>query len=344
MSFSRLSHKISIFILFSVLVLFLAPLSAWAGHYKVLHVFKSSQDGRNPHQNLVLDAAGNLYGTAQSGGKYGNGMVFKLVANQDGSWTESVLYEFTGGADGGQSVAALVFDGAGNLYGTTEIGGQYNAGVVFKLVPNADGTWTESVLHSFAGGTDGYTCWAPITFDTAGNIFGATPWGGSNGDGVIFELTPNTDGSWTETVIHTFTGTDGADPSRALIFDAEGNLFGTGSSGGAYGNGVVFKLTSSPDGTWTETVLHSFNGKDGATPFTQLTPGSGGILYGTTYSGGKYGRGVVFSLTPQPEGTWVETVLHHFTGGNDGGNPWVGLAIDPVGNLYGTTGQGGAYR
>jgi len=318
--------------------------SAWAGSYKVLHVFKGSQDGSQPHQHLIFDAAGNLYGVTQWGGEYGWGTVFELSPQPDGSWTESILYSFTDGADGGGPVAPLIFDAAGNLYSTTWYGGENAGGVVFKLTHNPDGTWTESVLHTFAGGTDGYQSWSGLIFDAAGDLFGTAVYGGAGNAGIAFELVPNPDGTWTENVLHTFTGyPDGGNPSRGLVSDAAGNLYGATEYGGSYGAGAVFELTQTQGGAWTEKVPHSFRGPDGSDPQTALVLDPSGNLYGTTWAGGQFGYGIVFMLSPNPNGSWTEKALHHFTGGKDGANPWDGVTLDAAGNVYGTTGFGGVY-
>lgn len=325
-----------------------SPLSigTLAPHYKVIYAFSElSNGGAEPHQHLIFDAAGNMYGVNSVGGDYGNGVVYELSPQADGTWAEKVLYSFTRGADGGWPEATLLFDSAGNLYSTTWYGGAYGAGVVFKLAPNSDGTWTESVLHSFSGGTDGYQSWGALVFDTAGNLYGTTVYGGAYGGGVVFQLVPNSDGTWTENILHTFThGADGWCSPRGLVFDANGNLYGVTAFGGTHDKGTIFELSPAPDGSWTETVLHSFNSADGSEPHCAIVFDSAGNIYGTTLYGGTFGNGVVFILIPNPDGTWTEKVLHHFTGGNDGAKPLVGIAFDTSGNLYGTAHSGGAYN
>jgi len=274
--------------------------------YTVLHEFKGyPTDGANPFQeHLIGDSAGNLYGTTYSGGASGYGVVFKL----DTTGTESVLYSFTGGADGASPYAALLQDSAGNLYGTATGGGiggciPNGCGVVFKL----DTTGTETVLYSFTGGTDGGYPGAGLIQDAAGNLYSTTFDGGASGAGVVFKL----DTTGTETVLYSFTrGADGGGPKAGLIRDSAGNLYGTTASGGASsgcggGCGVVFKL----DTTGTETVLHSFTGgAGGAGPSGGLSQDSTGNLYGTAEYDGVFsgddckvsflGCGVVFKLQP----------------------------------------------
>ena len=336
---------------------------AWAGdRYKTLHAFKNTpgHQGYYPYAGLIFDAAGNLYGTTVYGGHlrcnhgYGCGTVFQLAPNGDGSWTESVLHSFNG-SDGQGPHGALIFDAAGNLYGTTVYGGYlrcnhgYGCGTVFQLTPNGDGSWTKHVLHSFSRhNDDGIWPNASLIFDAAGNLYGTTSRGGTGGFGVrgggtVFKLTPNGDGSWTESVLHNFTlYSHGVVPNAGLIFDAAGNLYGTAASGGAYGRGTVFRLTPKRDGSWRQRVLHSFNGSDGGGPSGGLTFDAAGNLYGTTAGGGKYTHGTVFELMPNGDGSWTQSVLYSFNG-NDGNNPLSSLTFDAAGNLYGTATGGGLY-
>ncbi len=270
-----------------------------------------------------------------------------------------MLYSFcsrTNCGDGEFPVAGLIFDQAGNLYGTTEYGGALAAGTVFKLAPNADGSWRESVLHSFCSRTncgDGAEPLASLIFDQAGNLYGATEYGGALAAGTVFKLAPNADGSWRESVLHSFCSRtncgDGAEPFASLIFAQAGNLYGATEYGGAHGGGTVFKLAPNADGSWRESVLHSFcsrtNCGDGAQPVAGLVFAQAGNLYGTTFDGGDQGLcsftgavgcGVVFKLTPNLNGGWEEAVLHTFAD-HPGANPGAGLIFDPAGNLYGTS-------
>ena len=260
--------------------------------------------------------------------------------------------------------AGLIFDPAGNLYGTTVYdtsgrgrwGCYASCGIVYKLTPKPDGSWTEETLHLFGSDwLDGYQPHAALVSDTAGNLYGTTRYGGggwdrcadtfTDGCGVVFKLAPHSDGTWTESVLYAFCPDmyclDGQDPA-GLIFDHDGNLYGTTTHGGAYWWGAVFKLTPQANGSWTESLLHSFtSGEDGGIPDAGLILDQAGNLYGTTTGGGTYGYGTVFRLTPSQDGSWTESVLHSFTGGEDGGIPYAGLILDQAGNLYGTTGQGG---
>ena len=330
---------------------------------KKLYSFGHGSDGTNPQAGLVSDAAGNLYGTTYDGGNNepccgGAGTVFELTPNGDGTWTEKVLYDFIdNGADGTNPVAGLIFDAAGNLYGTTSLGGtygwgqsSYGDGTVFELTPSADGTWTEKVLHSFGNGTDGINPGASLIFDATGDLYGTTTGGGIHDSGTVFELSPGQGGGWTEKVLHSFNpnGADGASPAGSLIFDAAGNLYGTTSSGGAYGAGTAFELTRNQDGNWEEPprLRHFGHDLDGLHPYANLIFDAAGNLYGTTWAGGGHNQGTVFELTPVGGGRWSEKQVHDFvygTGG-DGQNPPAALIFDAAGHLYGTTYQGGTYN
>ena len=312
-------------------------LPAGAAHAKskeaVLYSFTGGADGSNPYGALIEDSAGNLYGAAVEGGAKGYGTVFELAP--DG--TETVLANFTG-ANGSYPEAGLVMDAKGNLYGTTADGGTGGKGTAFKVTPGGK----EKVLWNFTG-TDGSLPQAGLILDKNGNLYGTTVEGGANGDGTVFEVAPN----GAETVLYSFgsaaNGTDGFSPLAGLMMDKKGALYGTTNEGGTSTNcggggcGTVFRLA--PHGkSWTETVLYSFtNGTDGAFPTANLIEDKSGNLYGTTYTGGAGGDGIVFKLAPG--GT--ETLLHTFAG-TDGAQPEAGLIMDKKGNLYGTTLMGGA--
>jgi uncharacterized repeat protein (TIGR03803 family) len=331
-----------------------------ASQETVLHRF-DGKDGYQPASSLIFDTAGNLYGTAAFGGasvcnSSGCGTVFELTPKVGGGWTAKVLHSFShNGKDGYIPENSLVFDGDGNLYGTTEGGGTgacngpfgVGCGTVFELKPTAGGNWEEMVLHSFKNkGGDAYYPYTGLVLDGSGNLYGTTSSGGAYGSyGTVFELTRTVGGGWTETVLHSFGGnqSDGTLPDGGLILDAAGNLYGTTYYGGTYGRGTVFQLTPATGGSWTETVLHTFNdnGTDGTEPEGSLIFDASGNLYGTTFDGGAHGYGTVYELTPSAGGSWTETVLHSFTVGAGGNYPQAGLTIDVAGNLYGTTGSGG---
>jgi len=346
-----------------------------ASTFRTLHTFTAGNDGGFPEAGLILDGSGAFYGTTRGGGAYGWGTVFKLTRLADGSWTEKVLHDFTGGEDGGYPAAKLVFDEAGSLYGTTSGGGvttcgSAGCGVAFRLTPTLDGSWNEKVLYQFTEGADGGVPVSDLIFDRAGSLYGTAYFGGSGahcgnapvdvGCGVVFKLTPKSDGSWTESVLHTFCSftscRDGGYPTAGLIFDQAGNLYGTTENGGKAGScdgpgcGVVFRLTPTTRGLWKERVLHYFTGgKDGAYPAASLIFDAAGGLYGTTSRGGaisycpNIGCGVVFRLTSNQNGNWTERVLRTFTGDTDGGIPAAALIFDQTGNLYSTTLYGGNF-
>jgi uncharacterized repeat protein (TIGR03803 family) len=334
----------AVLLLIAITVL-LAPGAVAQSKYKTLYRSKGGKDGESIYAGLIFDQKGNLYGATTVGGAGGVGTVFNLTSKANGSWTESVIYSFLGYTDGSYPYASLIFDRQGNLYATAAVGGAQNIGAVFKLVPNAGGGWTESVIYSFLGGKDGSNPYASLIFDQRGNLYGTTGTGGSLGSGTVFKLTPNADGSWDESVLYSFIGgEDGDRPLASLIMDAAGNLYGTTAFGGGAKNscgcGVVFELMPNADGTWTESVLYRFTGgRDGGNPDAGLIFDQAGNLYGTAEVGGKC-CGVVFKLMRQTDGSWVESVLHGFSG-PDGDEPAAGLIFDAAGNLYGTTVLGG---
>jgi uncharacterized repeat protein (TIGR03803 family) len=314
--------------------------------FRVLYTFKGGSDGSGPVASLIMDAAGNLYGTTVGGGGTGCdgggcGTVFRVAP--DGA--ETVLYSFAGGKDGADPEAALIMDGAGNFYGTTSGGGTggcegYGCGTVFRLAPDG----TETVLHTFckkSGCTDGSTPTAGLIMDKSGNLYGTTAGSGGTGCygggcGTVFRLAP--DG--TETVLYAFQGgSDGGNPYAGLITDKSGNLYGTteyGGTGGIISAGTAFEVT--PDGQ--EKVLWDFCSQqscdDGEFPVAGLIRDKAGNFYGTTAWGGPV-EGNAFKLAP--DGTL--TTLHGFTDVPDGANPSAGLVMDKTGNLYGTTEAGG---
>ena len=302
---------------------------------KVLYSFGGYLgDGSYPVAGLVFDTNGNLYGTTLTGGEYSVGTVFEITSDD----AEKVLYSFGGyPGDGYYPEAALVFDTDDNLYSTTDQGGAYAKGTVFEITPAG----TEKVLHSFEGAPgDGYGTYAGLVFDTQGNLYGTTELGGENGyfgEGTVFEIAP--DG--TEKVLYSFGSQsgDGLYPDAGLVFDTQGNLYGTTDQGGLYSYGTVFELTS----TGAEKVLHSFptQSKDGYCGCAGLAFDTQGNLYGTTYRGGKYYSGTVFEITGKHG---KEKVLHTFgRRSRDGVYPAAALVVDNEGNLYGTTQQGGKY-
>jgi uncharacterized repeat protein (TIGR03803 family) len=276
-----------------------------------------------------------------------------VMATRLGAQQERVLHSFSRGVDGYYPYAGLVFDSAGNLYGTTSQGGIYGdgltGGTVFEMSRTAAGAWTHKTLHNFRV-TGGGSPYAGLIAEASGSLLGVAadgPWYGLSG--TAFELTPAADGTWTDSVLYTFqrNGLDGYDPVAGLILDSAGSLYGTTIGGGPFLDGVVFELMPAAGGGWTHKVLHNFNhsGGDGANPDAGLIFDRGGNLYGTTLNGGAYNYGTVFELMPQAGGRWVERILYHFNNnGGDGYNPAAGLIFDAAGNLYGTTSYGGIYN
>lgn len=342
--------------------------SAQAQTYTVLHNFTGGADGGTPTSTLVMDGAGNLYGTTYNGGNTGSscdhscGTVFKMKPSGQG-WVLTPLYQFTGGSDGANPEAGVTFGPNGSLYGTTLQGGTpcssgsvYGCGTVFNLRPQAHACssalcpWMETVLYRFAGGSnDGALPLAQVTFDQSGNLYGTTYEGGnytSNcyyGDdycGAVFELTPS-NGVWTESVPWLFTGgNDGGVPEAGLTLDAAGNLYGTTFEGGVGGGGVVFQLTPYGSG-WINNTLYPFSCGNGGSEL-RSTPifDPAGNLYATTDYGCYYGwDGTVFELTPTGSG-WALTELYVLMGSNSIG-PMSGLTSDSAGNLYGTSAASG---
>jgi len=310
-----------------------------------LHTFGNGSDGLYPYGNLIFDASGNLYGTTDQGGVYGLGTVFELSPKIGGGWTEKVLHSFGLDNDGWYPNGGLIFDSTGNLYGTAESGGTDKAGMVFKLSPAAGGRWTETALHNFGRGKDGAEPVGNLIFDGSGNLYGAAYFGGDEGKGMIFELSPKADGGWAESELHSFTGqpTDGYLPTGSLIFDSAGNLYGLTYKGGPDDLGTVFELTKGAGGIWTSSILHGFenNGVDGNYPEGNLIMDSSGNLYGTASAGGSNNDGVVYEMSPEGGQSWLEDRLFSFNG-TDGQVPCSGLIFDSSGNLYGTTLLGGA--
>jgi len=321
-----------------------------------------------------LDSAGNVYGTTAYGGngncvllgtKAGCGAVFELSPpkQKGGRWTEALLHNFQGGNDGYFPNGNLVFDKAGNLYGATMFGGgkgtscnpyyQY-CGTVFELSPpkRKGGKWAEKVLHSFAGIESGKTTGdganpnGGMVFDSKGALYGTTYAGGYRGLGAAFKLTPpaRKGSNWTEALLHRFyekTG-DGAQPAAGVVFDAEGALYGTTTSGGDdSGEGTAFRLVLGSDGSWTERVLHSF-GNDGYQPQSGLLVDAKGNFYGTASGGGTSRGGTFFRQDgSKSEGGWQCTILYNFTGDPDAAYPVGSLVFGKNGDIVGVSQLGG---
>jgi len=353
--------------------------SSWT--FSTLYEFRGgSVDGNFPTASVTIAADGSLYGTTFAGDDNGQlgcnvglqdigcGTVFNLRPPANActtalcSWKESIIYAFgtTEGAGSGPGLGQLVFDQAGNLYGTNW-NAPGNVGTVFQLVPSG-GSWMLGETYSGIGGPT--YIFNGVTFDSAGNLYGASQRGlqygpycaggrGVNGCGTVFQLIP-TDSGWNADILYTFTGgEDGKFPTAGLVADREGNLYGATSAGGAGSGGVVFELSPS-GGSWTYNLIYSLpNGDpqqfcfqpigDGGCsgPWGTLLMDSAGNLYGASFANGAYQYGNVFELTLS-NGSWTYTDLYDFTGGNDGANPIGPLILDGDGNIFGTTANGGA--
>jgi uncharacterized repeat protein (TIGR03803 family) len=274
--------------------------------------------------------------------------------------TERILHSFTGNPDGyDPSGGSLTFDKAGNIYCATYNGGtgtgtfcSLGCGTIFKLTRTNSG-WTESVIYNFAGGTaDGSQPNGDLVIDSSGNLYGTTYFGGAYTYGTVFELTPTGSG-WSKKILHSFaSGSDGVWPTAGMVIDGKGNLYGVAAygGGGTVDGGIAFELSPSAHG-FVYTILHVFgNGADGANPYSRLTMGSSGHLFGTTgYGGpahdycGSEACGTAFELTRGPGNVWTESVIYNF--GNsitDASQPYAPLVLDSLGNLYGTSLEGGS--
>ena len=379
-----------------LVILALATTAAAQWNEQVLYSFQGGTDGSAPAGAVVFDKQGYLYGATSfaaspsCAGVGGCGMVYRLSPAENGDpWTETILHVFQGLAfgDGGGPEGGLVMDAAGNLYGTTAyngtgqctlLGSVVGCGVVYEMSPPAQpgGSWTETVIYSFQVDNDGSFPWGDLVFDKAGNLYGATRFGGGKGTncnflyggncGTIFELSPpkTKGGAWTEKVLHSFAGTeqwsiagDGGNPNGGLVLDAAGNIYGTTQVGGfdclhssEQGCGTVFGLAppEGNGGAWTETILHLFfvSSLDGAGPDAGLVLDEEGNLFGTTTSGGVGLEGTVFELT-RAAGSgadWAENILYNFTVTN-GDLPSGPVLFDPRdGSLYVTAAGGGTSR
>jgi uncharacterized repeat protein (TIGR03803 family) len=352
---SHLPASGTVLMLFCALTIVALP-TAQAQTFSVLHNFSGGPDGATPYAGLTVDKARNFYGTTFSGGATNLGTVYRLKRSGS-SWVADGLYSFRGGAsDGAQPLGRVIFGPNGSLYGTASVGGtgqfcSVGCGVVFKLQPpvtfchSVSCPWTETVLYQFGGIPDGGFPSGELLFDEAGNLYGTTALGGRDG-GVLYELTPSGN-SWTESIVHDFSGSDGLVPYGGVISDNAGNLYGTTQEGGAHFAGNVFQFTHSGSG-WTGTFLHNFQPpSDGRDPSAGLILDQAGNLYGASTDSGPGGGGTIFELSPSGGG-WTYTMLYSFTGSRDyrcpnpnnqyaGPGPWASLAMDGAGNLYGTT-------
>jgi uncharacterized repeat protein (TIGR03803 family) len=289
--------------------------------------------------------APDAFVTTAAGGLYGAGAVVGLTATSSGPWTENVLYSFGPSPDGQRPYGPVVADKAGSLYGTTSAGGKYSAGTVYRMQPKGS-SYSETVLYSFEGGSDGANPYAGLTIDVKGALYGTTVEGGSAGDGTVFKLTPS-GSSYKESILYSFQGppNDGSQPYAACAAEADKHIFcnGVTEAGGSQNLGTVSELVSAGSG-FKEKVLWSFGSVsgDGTEPYGGVCTDKKGVIYGTTYAGGAAGPsglGTFFTLTPSAS-TYKESV-YSYTGAN-GANPYAGPSIDKKGNVYVTTTAGGA--
>jgi len=329
--------------------------------YQVIYEFQGSSDGWAPVALPAIAKNGDLYGVTYGGGTYNLGTVYKLAAplTRGGTWTKTVLYDFTNGDPGYPTSLVIAKDGS--LYGAGN--GPNTRGFIFRMTSatSRDGQWTYSTLYTLNSASDGSAIQG-ITLDGEGNLYGTTEQGGDLGClqvgcGTVFELKRpiKNGGKWHFSVLYTFKGSpDAAEPAAGVVFDQEGILYGTTYAGGAIDWGAVYRLghPAKKGQPWTESVLYSFDrsNKNIIRPEAPVIFDGLGNLYGTTVLGGDpncqggFGCGVVFELSPpaKQSGTWTSMNLHAFHGGNDGIHPSGYMVFDPEGNLYGTTQVGGA--
>ncbi|MGA2021066.1 MAG: choice-of-anchor tandem repeat GloVer-containing protein [Candidatus Sulfotelmatobacter sp.] len=315
----------------------------------VIHSFQSSSgtDGSSPFGGVVADGTGALYGTAQSGGKYRQGAVYKLSppTTQGGVWKQNILYSFQGVEyeDGSSPMGNLVLSKSGKIYGTTASGGQYGDGAVFELSPptQAGKPWTETIIYSFMSSDGSVEPYYGLTAGTGGRLYGTTFSGGRDNAGFVFALSPPSQlgTPWTEATLYNFRDFNGSNSGGAsgVILDASGNIYGT-----TFYGGVAYQLVppSGGKGAWTENILYTFSGEPGP---TGLVFGSAGSLYGATLEGGQFGAGTVYQLSPPTTqgGAWTEQVLYSFGGvSGDSLNPITSLLLDSAGALYGASENG----
>ncbi len=303
----------------------------------------SAATGRFPHGGVALDAAGNLYGTANAGGAHGSGTVWRLAPDGSGGYTPTVLHSFAPGQSeypfGGVTIGP-----GGALYGTTYSGGTSGYGTAWRLAPSGSG-YTYSTVHSFNGTTGAYPYLGTLAIDAAGNLYGTTYAGGSGGGGAVgavFRLAPDGLGNYAASVLHSFGGPDGAYPYSGVTLDAAGNLYGTTYDGGANGVGTAWRLTPDGGGGYVHQTVSSLGGPAGTNPYGGLAVDAAGTLYGATHGGGTFGYGAIYRLAPDGVGGYLQSTLLTFDGYN-GRNPIGTLVVDAIGQIFGTTSSGGIH-
>jgi uncharacterized repeat protein (TIGR03803 family) len=357
---ARQNHAHNLHLLATIIALFLCASAALASAQTegILHSFAGgTTDGATPYAGLIADSTGAFYGTAAYEGPNGQGIVYQLTHPLGGAWTENIIYSFFGTTDGSVPASNLIMDSTGAIYGTTAGAGTFNCGTFYQLVPpSGGGTWTENTLYSFPCASGGVESGPQslVLNQSTGVFYGVLQGGGIYNGGVVFELAPASGGGWTYTALHNFNSNPSA-PGYAngcnpwsLIAGPNGGLYGTTQYCGASGSGgTAFRLTPpSGSGTnWNFTLLYTFGSStslNGNGPLG-LVIGAGGVLYGTTASGGTSSNGTVYSLAPSGSGTpWTQTIIHNFAGApSDGIIPLSGVVVGPSGVLYGTTAGGG---
>jgi uncharacterized repeat protein (TIGR03803 family) len=363
-------RKYILFATIAILVLgfLLFPCPCWAATYRTLYTFPSASPP--PASGLVMDQFGALYGTTWLGGNEmclpgqfqepGCGTVYQLTpiehkpdngmdaewgsSKHPVSWRESVIFAFDGQDGAYPGTESLTIGNRGQVFGVASEGGTQtcehgSCGVVFRLSRNEEGAWTEQVIHQFSNNAQGLYPTGRLTVGPDGNLYGTTnDYYSFDGPGTVFKLTRERDGTWSHAMLHSFDWHDGETPVSGVIFDPKGNIYGTTLYGGYYGEGVVYRLAPNADGTWTESVLHSFYGDDGYSLYAGLVRDRNGSLYGKALDGGVNGTGTVFQLTPDSNGDWGFKVIYAFPA--EAGNT-ADLVIDREGALYGTASEGG---
>ena len=311
-----------------------------------LHQFTRNPDGSGPVAGVVFGPNGALYGTTADGGVgnagFGQGTVFEVQPPANACktaicyWNETVLHAFAGGTSDGAfpQYGNVVFDQAGNMYGTTSADGTLGFGNVWELTPSAGG-WTETILYNFTGGADGRSPYSGVTLDAAGNLYGVTPEGGS-GTGTLYQLVPS-NGGWTENTLVQFNGTKGIHPYGTLIKDAIGNFYGTARDNGPNGGGTVFELSPANGGGWNFSLVYAFSS---CSPQAGVTLGPDGDLYGACQLGGTNQFGWIFRMPLTCNQSCTPNDLHDFNY-TEGASPMGPVSFDASGNMYGTTIGGG---